>query len=255
MQKQSLRILHKEEEIKQIVCALRMALNINEEDPSYLKLLSYKGTDALIRRNDVHNLFGGWTFIPNVDGILCNHNGNIINPTRLWMKWEVIPTWILEAKGLEHEYLNENIPEDKICRFYNEQYLVFRQSAAIHWKMREKYIQQFNSATLKIFLDNYGNMKQFGKKGDQLPGIDDFVQYINDVGPSLGVEKVIEPLFMTVLVKIDKIKESLDKLIKDGKYSLDKIHPSIINLFSNENKPKENKPIKRAKKAISEKSN
>jgi len=257
VKKQSVRILHREEEIKHIVCSLRMTLNINEDDPEYVKVLSYKGSDALIKRSTIDGIFGHRVFIPNVDGILCNHNGKIINPTRLWMKWDAIPAWITESKGLEHNYLNSNdpavtIPDNEICRFYNEQYLIFRQSSCIHWKMREKYIEQFNAATLKIFLDSYGNIKQFGKNNDQLPGIDDFVQYIKDVGSSLGVNKVIVPEFMTVLVMIDKVKESLNKLIADNKYSASNIHPSL-NWLLNDNKVKESKPTKRAKGTVSEK--
>lgn len=232
-----------------------MTLNI-WEDPNYVLLLGYKGTDTLIKRSVIHELFDKKrVFIPNVDGILCNNKGTIISPTRLWMKWSEIKNWILEADLLEIEYKDsskEEIPNDSLCSFYNEEFLVFRQPECIHWLMYSKYVIKNNKESYNIFMEAYGNMKQFGKNNDRLPNIQDFVNYIHEVGHSLGMSKVIEPHFMTILVKLSELHKVLNELITNGEYSLDKIHPSIKHLF-NENKVTENKSTSRRKISVAKK--
>lgn len=220
-----------------------MTLNI-WEDPNYVLLLKYKGTDTLIKRDIIYDIFNKErVFIPNVDGILCNNNGTIISPTRLWMKWDEIPNWVLYSDMLKTEYLDsskETIPTDDICRFYNEKYLIFRQRECIHWLMYEKFIIANNKETYDIFQKAYGNTKQFGKNNDSYPTIQDYVTYIQEVGYSLGMPKVIEPHFMTILVMISKLKAVVFDLVEQGKYSLDQIHPSIKHLFD-ENETVKNK--------------
>lgn len=232
-----------------------MTLNI-WEDPAYVLLLGYKGTDTLIKRSVIHELFNKpRVFIPNVDGILCNNKGTIISPTRLWMKWSEIRNWVLEANLLEVEYKDsskEEIPNDTLCRFYNEEFLVFRQAECIHWLMYSKYVIKNNKESYNIFMDSYGSIKQFGKNYDRTPNVQDFVNYIDEVGHSLGMSKAIEPHFMTILVKLSELRKVVNDLVSNNEYTLDKIHPSIKHLF-NETKTVESKSSSRRKVSIPKK--
>ncbi|HMT01979.1 MAG TPA: hypothetical protein PKD00_01500 [Burkholderiales bacterium] len=228
-----MRILSNLEEIKHIICELRMTLNIHTENEEYVEIYNYKGSAlSLIRINDIKKLFGDLIFIPNVMGTLVKKNNNkeIVNPTSLWMKWDFIPTWI-DNGGLSFEFKNgiesKILDEDKKAKFYNEKFLVIRQDALIHWKMYIEFIKLHNKSTYDVFMKEFGNVKQFGKNNNENPSISDYIQYMKDVGGNMNV-KLIEPSYMTILIKRSKIQEYLDKQNKE----ID-INPSIKHLFKN----------------------
>lgn len=225
----SVRILHNKDEIKHIICHLRMTLN-RHDDRNYVALLGYKGLPiTLIRKNDIYELFDvKRIFIPNDMGNLVKNNkGEIVDPTKYWLKWEEIPEWV-NIGLLEWEYLDSTkteIPSNELVLFYNEHYLVMRQSQLIHWKIREEYIKTANAKMYKSFMDIYGDKLQFGKDENQKPTVEDFVIYMQHMAPSFGTV-LIEPKFLTVLIKIDKIKQYITpKTI---------IHSSIKHLFDDE---------------------
>ena len=120
-----MRILSDDEEVKHIVCFLKMTLNIHDEDENYVKLLNYKGNpETLIRIDTIKRIFGNDIFIPNVMGTLVkNHKGEIVSPTMLWLKWNKIPEFI-ENGFLGNEFengINNTVPEDKAdALFFNE---------------------------------------------------------------------------------------------------------------------------------------
>jgi len=225
----SVRILHNKDEIKHIICHLRMTLN-RHDDRNYVALLGYKGLPiTLIRKNDIYELFGvKRIFIPNDMGNLVKNNkGEIVDPTKYWLKWEEIPEWI-SVGLLENEYLDSTkteIPPNKILSFFNEHYLVIRQPQLIHWKIREEYIKMANAKMYKSFMDNYGDKYQFGKDEKQKPTVEDFVIYMQHMAPSFGTV-LIEPQFLTFLVKIDKVKQYITPNTV--------IHDSIKHLFEND---------------------
>ena len=256
-QNKSIRIIQSEDDIKHIVCTLRMTLNLYEEDKEhYVKVLQYNGIDCIIARDKIHKLFNKpRVFIPNVDGILCTYETTkdgkkerkIVNPTRLWLKWDQIPIWIEKGKILQWEYLDsskQDIPNEGIINFFNENYLIFRQAECIHWKMYEKYVEAHNATAYKIFMDGFGNQKQFGKNADKYPDVNDFVSYVRDVGHVIGIDKPNEPSFMTVLIKTaEVVKYILNNTTEDkiDDYLLYNVNPSISALLETEiNKLKRN---------------
>lgn len=223
------RILYNKDEIKHIICHLKMTLN-RHDDRNYVALLGYKGLPiTLIRKNDIYELFNvKRIFIPNDMGNLVkNTKGDIVDPTKYWLKWEEIPEWI-NAGLLEWEYVDstkDEIPSDKIIFFYNENYLVLRQSQLIHWKIREEFIKSANSKMYKSFIETFGDKYQFGKDGNQKPNVEDFAIYMEHMGSSFGT-KLIVPNFLTILVRIDKVKPYVNENTN--------IHPSIKHIFENE---------------------
>lgn len=256
MQQKTPKILHNIDEIRHIVCSLRMTLNKYDENDDYVCLLKYKNSpETLISKAKIYSLFNKpLVFIPNVDGILCKDPTNkIINPTRLWLSWDKIPLFIDKAKILQINYIDSKtneIPENEICYFFNEHFLIIRQAECIHWKMREEAIKVLNSATYKIFMDQFGKIEQFGKNQNQAPTVDDFVQYMEDVGHTFDPQnpKAKLPLFLTYLINIEQVQKYIDSLENEKKEQLiNSIHPSIKHLFdgstNNTNKSKGKKHI------------
>ena len=254
MQQKTPKILHSAEEIRHVVCTLKMTLN--KYDDTYVLLLNYKKSPlTLIRISDIYSLFdseskGTISFIPNVDGVLCKTTkaseepSKILNPTMLWMSWEKIPKFIEFGKLLEYEYINgqskDDNDKDPNKRFYNEKFLIFRQSHLIHWKMNEEAIKFLNKTAYDIFKTNFGDKAQWGPNHDRLPTISDFVEYLQNVGTHLNASLTL-PSYMTILVSINKIKEYLPTL----NYDLNLIHPSIKHLFvTNGNNTTTDKPEK-----------
>ena len=246
-----MRILSDDEEVKHIVCFLKMTLNIHDEDENYVKLLNYKGNpETLIRIDTIKRIFGSDIFIPNVMGTLVkNHKGEIVSPTMLWLKWNKIPEFI-DNGFLSNEFengINNNVPEDKAdALFFNEKYLIKRgYEKFMHWKMRSEFIILHNKVSYDSFMKNFGNNLSFGKKQNQKPGINDFIQYMIDAGPHLNLV-LVEPHYMTVLVSIEKIKEYFATLSIEEREKI-KIHESIKHIFSNESTTSTSKEKQRVK--------